>query len=64
MKMKRCLRILVVATVMTLLVAANAFAVGNPGFNFGPNHHPEPGDHPGGPPGYGKDCNPGVGCAF
>jgi hypothetical protein len=32
--MKRCLRMLIAAAVLTLIVAANAFAAGNPQGNF------------------------------
>ena len=61
--MKRSVRILLVAIVLTLLLAATASArVGLVPIHPGPEDHPGPGDHPTGSdhpgPGYSKDCNP------
>jgi hypothetical protein len=59
--MKRSLRILLLAAVLTLIMAANAFAAGfGPG--FGQENHPPEADHPTGEnhpgPGYGQFCHP------
>jgi hypothetical protein len=53
--MKRCLRMLIAAAVLTLIVAANAFAAGNPQGN--PNALLEGGAQPVG----GAACAPGHG---